>query len=84
MTILLLVLLVVYLVAVSAPTSIRLVGLVLARNGSSEPPVLWRSTTARLEALKSGTAAARERPQRDQPRLFGTQKMRTSRERTRE
>lgn len=69
MTILLLVLLVVYLVAVSAPTSIRLVGLVLARNSSSEPPVLWGSTTARLAALKSGTGAARKWPQRDQPRL---------------
>jgi hypothetical protein len=65
MTILLLILLVVYLVAVSAPTSIRLVGLVLARNRSSEPPVLWGSTTARLGALKSGTRAAREWPQRD-------------------
>lgn len=49
MTILLLILLVVYLVVVSAPTSIRLVGLVLARNRSSEVPVLWESTTAPLK-----------------------------------
>jgi hypothetical protein len=64
MTILLLMLLVVYLV-VSAPTSIRIVALILARNRSSELPVLWGSTTVRLGALKSGTSAAREWLRRD-------------------
>jgi len=65
MTILLLILLVVYFAVVGAPISIRLVGLVLARSGSSRLPVLCGSTTVRLRAVKSGASAAREWPQRD-------------------
>lgn len=55
MTILLLFLLVVYFAVVSAPISIRLVGLVLARTKSSELPLPWRSATlsARGGALKA-------------------------------
>ena len=45
MTILLLFLLVVYFAVVSAPISIRHVGLVLARTKSSELPLPWRSAT---------------------------------------
>jgi hypothetical protein len=65
MTILLLVLLVVYFAVVGAPISIRLVGLVLARNGSSQLPLLCGSPTVRPGKVKSGASAAREWPQRD-------------------
>jgi hypothetical protein len=45
MTILLLVLLVVYVAVVSAPISVRLAGLILARNGRRELPLPAGSTT---------------------------------------
>jgi hypothetical protein len=58
MTILLLVLLVVYFAAVSVPISIRLVGLILARDGLRELPPLAESTTARSIASNSFSRAA--------------------------
>ncbi len=58
MTIVLLILLVVYVAVVSAPISMRLVGLILARNGLRELPLLGGSTTFRSAMPKSGTSAA--------------------------
>jgi hypothetical protein len=58
MTILLLVLLVIYFAAVSVPISIRLVGLILARDGLRELPRLGESTTARSVTSKGVSRAA--------------------------
>jgi hypothetical protein len=58
MTILLLVLLVVYFAAVSVPISIRLVGLILARDGLRELPPVGESTTARSVTSKGVSRAA--------------------------
>ena len=67
MTILLLILLVVYVAVVSAPISIRLVGLILARNGLRELP---------LPGIDDGPfrapKAASVRPSDRRSRLFGT------------
>jgi hypothetical protein len=66
MTVLLLFLLVVYFAVVSAPISIRLVGLVLARTKSSELPLLWRPTTLSAPGRsQSGSGAVRDWSQRD-------------------
>jgi hypothetical protein len=65
MTILLLILLVVYFAAVSAPFSIRLVGLILSRNGLRELPLPGVSTTVRSGTPKSGTSAAPKWLRRD-------------------
>lgn len=54
MTILLLILLVVYVAVVSAPISMRLAGLILARNGLRDLPLPPGSTTVRSGAPKSG------------------------------
>ena len=59
MTYLLLVLLVVYFAVVSAPISIRLVGLILMRNGSSELPSIRGPT-----AVKDSSGAARRHDSR--------------------
>jgi len=58
MTILLLVLLVVYFAAVSVPISIRLVGLILARDGLRELPPLGEATTVRSVTSKSFSRVA--------------------------
>jgi hypothetical protein len=58
MTILLLVLLVVYVAAVSVPVSVRLVGLIVARDGLRELPLLGKSTPVRSATSKSVTRAA--------------------------
>jgi hypothetical protein len=58
MTILLLVLLVIYLAVVSAPVSIRLVGLMVARNGLREPPLLEASAIARSRTSEGESSAA--------------------------
>jgi hypothetical protein len=58
MTILLLVLLVVYFAAVSVPISIRLVGLILARDGLRELPPLGESTTVHSVTSKGVSRAA--------------------------
>lgn len=63
--ILLLILLVVYFAAVSAPFSIRLVGLILARNGLRELPLPGAWTTVRSAMPKSGTNAASKWLRRD-------------------
>ena len=65
MTIQLLILLVVYFTAVSAPFSMRLVGLILARNGLRELPLPSGSTTVRSGAPKSGISAAPKWLRRD-------------------
>jgi hypothetical protein len=61
MTYQLLLLLVVYFVAVSAPISIRLVGLMLMRSGSSERPPSWRPAAVNSGAPKDTGDAARRR-----------------------
>jgi hypothetical protein len=53
MTILLLFLLVLYFAVVSAPISIRLVGMVLTRNSFGGLPLLWGSTNLRLRHFKA-------------------------------
>jgi len=58
MTVLLVILLVVYAAVLSAPISMRLVGLILARNGLRELPLPVGSTTVRSGAAKSGISAA--------------------------
>jgi hypothetical protein len=65
MTILLLVLLVVYFAAVSVPISIRLVGLILARDGLRELPPVGESTTARSVTSKGVSRAAPKWLRRD-------------------
>jgi len=64
MTYLLLLLLVVYFAAVSAPISIRLVGLILMRNGSSELPSIRGPTAVSSGASKDSNGAARRRDSR--------------------
>jgi len=61
MTYLLLLLLVVYFAAVSAPISIRLVGLILMRNGSSELRSSRGPTAVSSGAPKDSSGAARRR-----------------------
>lgn len=78
MTILLLILVVVYFGMVSAPISIRLVGWVLARNRSSERPLLWGSTAVRLGVPKSGASAAPEWSRRASCAIVRNLTMRTS------
>ena len=65
MTILLLFLLVVYVAVVSAPISMRLAGLILARNGLRELPLPRGSTTVRSGAPKSGISAVSKRLRHD-------------------
>jgi hypothetical protein len=65
MTILLLILLVVYVAAVSTPVSMSLVGLIPARNGLRELPLPPGSTTVRSRAPKSGVSAAPKWLRRD-------------------
>ena len=65
MTILLLILLVVYVAVVSAPISMRLAGLILARNGLRDLPLPPGSTAARSGAPKSGISAAPKWLRRD-------------------
>jgi hypothetical protein len=65
MTLLLVILLVVYFAAVSAPFSPRLVGLLLARNGLRELPLLGTSTVVRSAKPKSRTNAAAKWFRRD-------------------
>ena len=65
MTILLLILLVVYVAVVSAPISMRLAGLILARNGLRELPLPAGSTTVRSGTPKSGISAAPKWLRRD-------------------
>jgi hypothetical protein len=64
MTYLLLVLLVVYFAAVSAPISIRLVGLSLMRKGSSELPSIRGPTAVSSGAPKDSSGAARRHDSR--------------------
>ena len=73
MTILLLILLVVYVAVVSAPISMRLAGLILARNGLRELPLLGGSTTFRSATPKRGTSAAPEWLRRDRHAIVRSQ-----------
>jgi len=65
MTYLLLLLLVVYFATVSAPISIRLVGLILMRNGTSKLPPIWGPTAVSSGAPKDSSSAARRRGSKD-------------------
>ena len=74
MTILVLILLVIYVALVSAPTSMRLAGLIVARNGLRElPPLPPGSTTARSGAPRSGVSAAPKRLRRDRHAIVRNQ-----------
>jgi hypothetical protein len=59
MTYLLLLLLVVYFAVVSAPIPLRLIGLILMRNGSSKSPPIWGPETVHSGAPKDGGGAVR-------------------------
>ena len=61
MTYLLLLLLVLYFAAVSVPISVRVVGLILMRNGSSELPPIWGPAAVSSGAPKDSSGAARRR-----------------------
>jgi hypothetical protein len=65
MTLLLVILLVVYFAAVSAPFSPRLVELLLARNGLRELPLSWASTMVRSAKPKNRANAAAKWFRRD-------------------
>jgi hypothetical protein len=79
MTLLLVILLVVYFAAVSAPFSPRLVGLLLARNGLRELPLLGTSTVVRSASPKAAPTQPLNGSDATAARSFGT-RMRISRE----
>jgi hypothetical protein len=59
MTYQLLLLLIVYFAVVSAPIPLRLIGLILMRNGSNKSPPIWEPAVGSSGAPKDGGGAVR-------------------------
>jgi hypothetical protein len=81
MTILLLLLLIVYLALVSAPTSIRFIGMVLTRNSFGGRPLLWGSTDVRLGRSKAALVLQHLNGHKATAAIARNPKIRPSRER---